>query len=162
MSGKTSTFQRSCMIVVSTLSSPGPFLVSFLMRSKTSYNYCNYYINLYYNDFQDFPQGRTRNDSERRAGKLFNFIDGSEMPGGIQGNPEYLAELITLSDESLRDTIFFNVFKRQLLFDNLETAIQYRQWMVKKRKSVPTIYTRTGEKLTQEGQLDPGINIIII
>ena len=79
MSGKTS---RSCMIVVSTLSSPGPFLVSFLMRSKTSYNYCNYYINLYYNDFQDFPQGRARNDSERRAGKL-SFIDGSEMPDGI-------------------------------------------------------------------------------
>ena len=84
------------------------------------------------------------------------------MPGGIKGNPEYLAELITLSEESLRDTIFFNVFKRQLLFDNLETAIEYRQWMVKKKKVVPTIYTRTGEKLSQEGQLDPGINIIII
>jgi len=84
------------------------------------------------------------------------------MPGGIKGNPEFLAELITLTDESLRDTIFFNVFKRQLLFDDLETAIQYRQWMVQKRRVVPTIYTRTGEKLGQEGQLDPGINIIII
>ena len=45
------------------------------------------------------------------------------MPGGIKGNPEYLVELINLNDESLRDTIFYNVFKRQLLFDDLDTAI---------------------------------------
>ena len=84
------------------------------------------------------------------------------MPGGIPGNPEYLAELISLNDESFRDTIFYSVFKRQLLFDDLETAIKYREWMVQRKRSVPTIYTRTGEKLTQEGQLDPGINIIFI
>ena len=106
---------------------------------------------------QENPLGRPRNETERRGGKLFGTLEGTyEIPGGIQGNPEYLVELINLNDESLRDTIFYNVFKRQLLFDDLDTAIKYREWMVRRRRSVPTIYTRTGEKLAQEGHLDPG------
>jgi hypothetical protein len=103
-------------------------------------------------------QYKSRSEAQIRTGKLFgpNEIPGSnEMSSGIKGNPEYLVDLISLNDEALRDTLFYNVFKRALLFDDLDSAIEYRQFMVKKKRNVPTIFTRTGEKLPQEGQLDP-------
>lgn len=57
--------------------------------------------------------------------------------------------------ESLRETLFYNIFKRSIMFDNLETALAYRRSLVTRNVSPPTIYTRRGDKLNSDGVLNP-------
>lgn len=73
------------------------------------------------------------------------------------GNPQYLVNLIELNDdnESLRDTVFYNIFRDAILFDTLADGVEYRSLCVRQRRNCPTIYTRDGGFISSSGLLDP-------
>jgi hypothetical protein len=75
----------------------------------------------------------------------------------IPGNPRYLVNLIQLhdADERFRDTVFWTLFKRGLLFDDMTTALNYRRDLVRERKSIPIILTMDGNKLASDGLMNP-------
>ena len=60
------------------------------------------------------------------------------------------------NNEDLRETVFWSMFRNSLLFDNLDTAANYRVQLVALRKSPPNMYTLTGEKIDSNGILVPG------
>jgi hypothetical protein len=111
--------------------------------------------------FQFYPVGqsggkpRKRTDAERASGSLpLEKIKAN-------GNPEFLVNLIRLREENehLRDTVFWGVFKKSLLFDSMATATAYREKEIKAGRSVSTIVTRTGDIITADGVLDPNAKI---
>src|SRR5690606_33524002 len=62
-------------------------------------------------------EARYRNEQEK-ARQMLPIKELSRVPG----NPQYLVNLIKLAPEKegLRDTVFWNIFRMALLFDNLE------------------------------------------
>ncbi len=60
-------------------------------------------------------------------------------------------------DEHLRDSLFWNIHKKDLLFDDHKTGYAYHTRLVndKSRPPVPNIYIRTGERILANGALDP-------
>jgi len=73
------------------------------------------------------------------------------------GNPRYMVNLIQLNSEyeHLRDSVFFAVFGRSLLFDDMESASEYRTFLVRKGAYPPPIFSLSGEKFLSQGVLDP-------
>lgn len=58
--------------------------------------------------------------------------------------------------ESLRDTLFFNIFNNAILFDDMNSALDYRQYLVQNDIRPPSMYTLQGTKVTSQAVLDPG------
>ena len=96
---------------------------------------------------------RSRTKEERAAKSL-------PLPkfNNIAGNPEYFINMIKLDEEMehLRDTIFYRIFQKSLLFDTFDTAIEYRNLLVKSKRQAPPLYTRTGERIQADGIFNPG------
>ena len=72
---------------------------------------------------------RVRNDAEKRSKQLPNIAPVS-YPGTsepVKGNPQAIVNILQLADkdEDLRDTIFFNIFGKGLLFDTFSDATEY-------------------------------------
>ena len=59
-------------------------------------------------------------------------------------------------NEHLRDSLFYHIFKRTLLFDDMDTALAYRRSQISQDKQPPKIYTLAGKKVGTDGILDPG------
>jgi hypothetical protein len=57
--------------------------------------------------------------------------------------------------EYLRDTLLYNVFGRSLLFDNLETALDYRSYLVAMSIQPPLIFTLEGDRVSARAVLNP-------
>lgn len=57
--------------------------------------------------------------------------------------------------EYLRDTIFYSFFGKSILFDDMESATEYRSSLVERGISPPIIYTMAGERILNSGILDP-------
>jgi len=74
-----------------------------------------------------------------------------------EGNPAYMVNLVRLTPalERLRDTVFHNMYRGALLFDDVRTASAYRRHQLARRAPVPTIFTRDGKKIGSEGVLNP-------
>jgi hypothetical protein len=73
------------------------------------------------------------------------------------GNPRYLVNLVQLNrdQEYLRDTLLYNNFQRSLLFDDLESAMAYRAYLVRINISPPLIFTMEGERISARAVLNP-------
>ena len=74
-----------------------------------------------------------------------------------RGNPRYLVNLIQLDAETehLRDTLFYAIFDRALLFDDQESALAYQKKVIAEKKRPPTIMTMQGDKFLPDGLLNP-------
>jgi chromosome segregation ATPase len=74
-----------------------------------------------------------------------------------EGNPRYLVNIIQLDPEHeyLRDTLFFAIFDRTLLFDTAESALSYQKKMIDSKQRPPTIVTMEGDKFSPDGMLNP-------
>jgi hypothetical protein len=62
------------------------------------------------------------------------------------------------SNESMRDTLFYAIFRDSILFDNIETASYYRRALLKSTgglRNPPTIFCRSGDRINSEGIMDP-------
>eukprot|EP01035_Chromulina_nebulosa_P017835 gene17835-23447_t len=98
------------------------------------------------------PVTRTRNSDEIKTRQLpFPSLDG------YAGNPKYMVNLIQLeeSEEYLRDSLFYSIYMKSILFDDMISATAYRKKLIELKKMPPTIYTRNGEKISMEGILNP-------
>lgn len=60
--------------------------------------------------------------------------------------------------EDLRDGLFFNIFQKAILFDDLDKALAYREYLVKSGLPIPTMYTRQGDLITSRAFLNPRNN----
>ena len=58
-------------------------------------------------------------------------------------------------NEPLRDSLFYHIFKRTLLFDDMDTALAFRRSQISQDKQPPKIYTLGGKKVGTDGILDP-------
>jgi len=61
------------------------------------------------------------------------------------------------SKEHLRDSVFFSIFRKSLIFDDFELAAQYRKQLRAEGSSPPTLYTRRGDRITSDGLFNPSI-----
>lgn len=103
---------------------------------------------------------RPRSEDEIRSQTL--PLKKLNPPGKrVAGNPEYLINLLKLdrTNEKLRDTVFWTICKNNILIDNLETALLNRKECIRLGHSVPTYYTRTGERLGSDGILNPNVKM---
>jgi len=84
-----------------------------------------------------------------------HFDDRSR--GRPSGNPRYMVNMIQLNSEFeyLRDSVFFALFNKALLFDDMESASEYRKALVDKGIHPPPIYSLSGERFSSQGVLDP-------
>lgn len=101
---------------------------------------------------------RFRNAAEMQARALpLPPVFDSVSKQTPEGNPEYLVNLVRLPAalEHLRDTVFYNIYKNSLLFDDVRTANVYRKTLLARKAQVPTIFTRDGNKIGSEGVLNP-------
>jgi hypothetical protein len=82
-------------------------------------------------------------------------VDGSWIKP--RGNPRYMVNLIQLDSEMehLRDTVFHAIYGHSILFDDFESALEYRKHIVERGKSPPPIYTLSGQCILSKGILDP-------
>ena len=69
----------------------------------------------------------------------------------------YQVNIIQLepANEHLRDTIFFNIFRNSILFDELHDALEYRRYLVRNKIPPPKMYTLGGDVLDATAVLDP-------
>lgn len=57
-----------------------------------------------------------------------------------------------LDDGSIRDSLFWNLYRGTLVFESLQQAQDYRQDRIARKDfNVPTIVTLTGQRLTSTG-----------
>ena len=101
------------------------------------------------------------------------------------GNPVYLVNLIQLpkKHERLRDSLFYNMYRNNMLFDDVESANAYRKYLLDKKHALtkvaqtrdgqgagsgsnrsgatvpppPTIFTRDGFKIAADGLMNPRV-----
>lgn len=68
-----------------------------------------------------------------------------------------MVNLIQLDSEveHLRDTIFWAIFGNSILFDDFESAVEYRKHVVERGNTPRPIYTTTGHRILSKGILDP-------
>jgi hypothetical protein len=121
-------------------------------------------------------RGRDRSSSSRSSGggargqgpsrpRTKEEMDKGELPlaplSGVAGHPRYLVNLIQLrsSDEHLRDTVFWNIFRNSLLFEDLDSATKYRQTLAKNCKPPVQVVTKKGDVIATDGMMDPGNRI---
>ena len=73
------------------------------------------------------------------------------------GHPRYLVNMVQLTrdQEHLRDTLLYNNFQKSMLFDDLDSALAYRAYLVKINISPPLIYTMDGERISARAVLNP-------
>lgn len=60
--------------------------------------------------------------------------------------------------EQLRDTLFFNIYQKSILFDDMKNALVYRQSLIRQEIQPPMLYTLRGERITGNALLDPSAN----
>jgi hypothetical protein len=60
--------------------------------------------------------------------------------------------------EHLRDTLFYNIYQKSIIFDDMKSALAYRQALIRQEIQPPTIYTLHGERITGNALLDPSAN----
>ena len=58
--------------------------------------------------------------------------------------------------EFLRDTLLFNMFGNSVLFNDMNSALDYRKYLVQNDIRPPSMYTLEGTRLTSQALLDPG------
>ena len=58
-------------------------------------------------------------------------------------------------NEGLRDSLFFQIFKNALLFDDLDSAMDFRRSVIHRDQQPPNLYTVDGHKVGTDGVLDP-------
>lgn len=58
-------------------------------------------------------------------------------------------------NEGLRDSLFFQIFKNAILFDDLDSAMEYRRAVIHRDSQPPNLYTVCGQKVGTDGVLDP-------
>ena len=77
-----------------------------------------------------------------------------------EGNPRYAVNLIELDDkhEYLRELVFYNIFQRTVIIENLEAALKYRKLLIAQKIKPPPVYTLSGERITSDGVLNPQRN----
>lgn len=104
--------------------------------------------------------GRRRSDEEKAQKKLpleeiVINVDGSRVIP--RGNPRHMVNLIQLDSEMehLRDTVFWAIYGYSILFNDFESAVDYRKQIVGKGGTSPPIYTMTGHCIQSTGILDP-------
>lgn len=68
---------------------------------------------------------RDRSEAERLRAEL----PLPPLSPNIAGHPKYLVNLIQLTEENehLRDTVFWNIFKSALVFDDFESAVAFKR-----------------------------------
>ena len=95
---------------------------------------------------------RKRNEAEMARASL-----PLDVLRNVPGRPEYLVNLVSLDKENehLRDTLFWSIFKKSLLFDDLPSGSAYRDGEIRKGRSAPAIFTRKGEMIRSDGLMDP-------
>lgn len=118
---------------------------------------------------------RSRNEDEKYSGQLPLppiVMDSNHFENSVHGfrpqseqasgNPKYLVNLINLpfEKEHLRDTLFYNIYKNSMLFDDMDTAFAYRKAAMEKFKrrtgpKPPKIFTRDGYSIGTDGVRDP-------
>jgi len=94
---------------------------------------------------------RRRNPEEMATGEL----PLPPFPADTPGNPQYLVNLIRLNDESLRDTLFWSMFRGAILFDDMRTAMAYKKEQQRLNRPVDGLYTRDGVKIPHGGNTNP-------
>ena len=70
--------------------------------------------------------------------------------------------LVKLGDkEYLRGKLFFNIFKRSIIFDTLDAANAYRKHLIDRKLQIPFLYTRDGHRIqVLLSQLNPELSQI--
>jgi chromosome segregation ATPase len=77
------------------------------------------------------------------------------------GNPRYLVNMIQLDrdHESLRDTLFFAMFDRTLLFDDKDSALSYQKKKIDMGVRPPAVLTMQGDRFLGDGVFDPTLRV---
>ena len=75
----------------------------------------------------------------------------------VPGHPQYLINLIRLQPqlEYLRDTLFYAIYKDSLLFDTLDSALNYKRKCFQQNRQVGNLYTLQGDRILSNGILNP-------
>ena len=77
----------------------------------------------------------------------------------IPSHPMYCqVNILELEDERLRDSLFFHIFKKALIFDDFGSATAYRQSVVQRGQQPPMLYSVCGRRIGSDGILDPTRN----
>eukprot|EP01051_Picozoa_sp_SAG22_P009299 SAG22_NODE_766_length_7392_cov_4.700123_2_plen_1726_part_00 len=104
---------------------------------------------------------RRRNEAELQEGRLpekgpLKFLS-EQLPRGIKA-PRLMVNMLELppEKEKYRDTVFWTLFKTSLMMDTLEDAQAYRQHKTKQHQNCPTIFTKDGHTLANDGFLHAG------
>lgn len=58
-------------------------------------------------------------------------------------------------DEYLRSTIFYNLLKNAIVFDDYWQAVEYRKYLTRIHMPCPTLYSLDGRQIGKDGVLDP-------
>lgn len=57
--------------------------------------------------------------------------------------------------EYLRSTVFFNLLKDAIVFDEYWQAVSYREYLTKRGIPCPLLYSLDGKQIAKDGVLDP-------
>ena len=99
-----------------------------------------------------------RTEQEKREGKLpLPTIQWEIERGQIPGRPCYMVNEIQLKPEheDLRDTVFWNALRNTVIFDTMEEATEYRDYLLREDKPLMSMYSRDGRRILQDGVRDP-------
>jgi hypothetical protein len=102
---------------------------------------------------------KNRSEEDRKKKKLpareLRATDGKPIPG----KPRALVNLVQLADEheDLRETVFDSIFGSMVIFDDIESALKYKQRTLKAfpQRSFPTLWAKKeGQKVASDGRID--------
>ena len=102
------------------------------------------------------PDGSSRNDADMKQRAL-----PLQKISGLAGSPRYVVNMIELENENeyLRDSLFFAIFDRTILFADSESALAYQRKIFDLGQRPPTLLTMKGDKFRGDGMFDPNLQV---
>jgi len=115
---------------------------------------------LYKKNIKSWSITRMRKFSDNNGARSADAVKQQQLPLpkiNHGGNPRYLVNIIQLDTEMehMRDTLFYAIFDRALLFDDQDSALAYQKKIISEKKRPPTIMTMQGDKFLPDGLLNP-------
>ena len=84
-------------------------------------------------------------------------LDLPKPPNGFKSKIQFAVNLLEFTEENarLRRTLFFSVFNKTIVVDDLESAQLYREHLVRLNQKCPAILTMNGDLISGDGLMDP-------
>lgn len=98
----------------------------------------------------------SKKDFDGRDGKNLP-LEFPRPPNNFKSTIQFAINLLEFSSSNgyLRSTLYWSLLSKTMVIENLESAQIYRQHLVQMRYPCPTILTRDGHVIANDGLMDP-------